>query len=74
MRYMYIENSSVRRYNSILYPIQNLTNPLRSKEKFVLYFNLTLSKPFPHNDPLAIGNDNGIEITHIANFLLRENW
>lgn len=25
-------------------------------------------------DPLAIGNDNGIEITHIADFLLKENW
>ena len=25
-------------------------------------------------DPLAIGNDNGIEIVHIAGFLLRENW
>ena len=25
-------------------------------------------------DPLAIGNDNGIEIVHIADFLLRENW
>ena len=25
-------------------------------------------------DTLAIGNDNGIEITHIADFLLRENW
>lgn len=25
-------------------------------------------------DPLAIGNENGIEITHIADFLLRENW
>ncbi|MGN1110570.1 MAG: ATP-binding protein [Oscillospiraceae bacterium] len=25
-------------------------------------------------DPLAIGNDNGIEIMHIADFLLRENW
>lgn len=25
-------------------------------------------------DPLASGNDNGIEIVHIANFLLRENW
>lgn len=25
-------------------------------------------------DALAIGNDNGIEITHIADFLLKENW
>lgn len=25
-------------------------------------------------DPLAIGNDNGIAIVHIADFLLRENW
>lgn len=25
-------------------------------------------------DTLAIGNDNGIEITHIADFLLKENW
>ena len=25
-------------------------------------------------DHLAIGNDNGIEIVHIADFLLRENW
>ena len=25
-------------------------------------------------DPLATGNDNGIEIMHIADFLLRENW
>lgn len=25
-------------------------------------------------DPLAIGNNNGIEIVHIADFLLRENW
>ena len=25
-------------------------------------------------DTLAIGNDNGIEITHIADFLLREKW
>ncbi len=25
-------------------------------------------------DVLAIGNDNGIEITHIADFLLRDNW
>lgn len=25
-------------------------------------------------DELAIGNDNGIEIVHIADFLLRENW
>lgn len=25
-------------------------------------------------DPLAIGNDNGIEIVHIADFLLKENW
>lgn len=25
-------------------------------------------------DPLALGNDNGIEIVHIADFLLRENW
>lgn len=25
-------------------------------------------------DDLAIGNDNGIEIVHIADFLLRENW
>lgn len=25
-------------------------------------------------DPLAIGNDNGIEIVHIADFLLAENW
>ena len=25
-------------------------------------------------DPLAIGNDNGIEIVHIAAFLLAENW
>lgn len=25
-------------------------------------------------DPLAIGNENGIEITHIADFLLKENW
>lgn len=25
-------------------------------------------------DPLAVGNDNGIEIVHIADFLLRENW
>ena len=25
-------------------------------------------------DPLATGNDNGIEITHIADFLLRDNW
>ncbi len=25
-------------------------------------------------DALAIGNDNGIEIVHIADFLLRENW
>ncbi len=25
-------------------------------------------------DTLAAGNDNGIEITHIADFLLRENW
>lgn len=25
-------------------------------------------------DPLAIGNENGTEITHIADFLLRENW
>ncbi|MDO5147886.1 MAG: ATP-binding protein [Oscillospiraceae bacterium] len=25
-------------------------------------------------DPLAIGNDNGIEIVHIADFLLREYW
>lgn len=25
-------------------------------------------------DPLAIGNENGIEIIHIADFLLKENW
>ncbi|MBQ8165059.1 MAG: ATP-binding protein [Clostridia bacterium] len=25
-------------------------------------------------DDLAIGNDNGVEIVHIADFLLRENW
>ena len=25
-------------------------------------------------DPLAFGNDNGIEIVHIADFLMRENW
>lgn len=25
-------------------------------------------------DTLAIGNDNGIEITHIADFLLKDNW
>ena len=25
-------------------------------------------------DPLALGNDNGIEIVHIADFLLREYW
>lgn len=25
-------------------------------------------------DPLALGNDNGIEIIHIADFLLNENW
>ena len=25
-------------------------------------------------DPLALGNDNGIEIVHIADFLMRENW
>ena len=25
-------------------------------------------------DTLAIGNDNGIEITHIADFLLRDSW
>lgn len=25
-------------------------------------------------DPLAIGNDNGIEIMHIVDFLLKENW
>ncbi len=25
-------------------------------------------------DALAIGNDNGIEITHIADFLLKDNW
>lgn len=25
-------------------------------------------------DPLAIGNDNGIEIVHIADFLLRDSW
>lgn len=25
-------------------------------------------------DPLAIGNDNGIEIVHIADFLMKENW
>ena len=25
-------------------------------------------------DALAIGNDNGIEIVHAADFLLRENW
>ncbi len=25
-------------------------------------------------DPLALGNDNGIEIVHIADFLLKENW
>lgn len=25
-------------------------------------------------DPLAVGNDNGIEIMHIADFLLKENW
>ena len=25
-------------------------------------------------DPLAMGNDNGIEIMHIADFLLKENW
>ncbi len=25
-------------------------------------------------DPLAIGNHNGIEIVHVADFLLRENW
>ena len=25
-------------------------------------------------DPLAIGNDNGIEIVHIADFLLAGNW
>lgn len=25
-------------------------------------------------DPLALGNDNGIDIIHIADFLLRENW
>ena len=25
-------------------------------------------------DPLAVGNNNGIEIVHIADFLLRENW
>ena len=71
---MYIENSSISRYNAILSSYTKPRKPLRSKEKFVLYFNLTLSKPFPHNDPLAIGNDNGIEIVHIANFLLRENW
>ena len=25
-------------------------------------------------DPLALGNDNGIEIVHIADFLMREKW
>ncbi len=25
-------------------------------------------------DPLALGNENGIEIVHIADFLMRENW
>lgn len=25
-------------------------------------------------DPFAGGNENGIEIVHIADFLLRENW
>lgn len=25
-------------------------------------------------DILAVGNDNGIEIVHIADFLLRDNW
>lgn len=25
-------------------------------------------------DPLALGNDNGIEIVHISDFLLKENW
>ncbi len=25
-------------------------------------------------DPLALGNDNGIEIVHIADFLMRDNW
>ena len=25
-------------------------------------------------DDLAVGNDNGVEIVHIADFLLRENW
>ncbi|MDY3791446.1 MAG: ATP-binding protein [Oscillospiraceae bacterium] len=25
-------------------------------------------------DPLVLGNDNGIEIVHIADFLLKENW
>lgn len=25
-------------------------------------------------DPLALGNDNGIEIVHIADFLVRDNW
>ena len=25
-------------------------------------------------DPLAIGNNNGIEIMHIADFLIKENW
>ena len=25
-------------------------------------------------DTLALGNDNGIEIVHIADFLMRDNW
>lgn len=41
--------------------------------------NLTNIKDHYHKyivcrDPLAIGNNNGIEIVHVADFLLRENW
>ena len=25
-------------------------------------------------DPLSLGNDNGIEIIHIADFLLKSDW
>ncbi|MBQ3365599.1 MAG: hypothetical protein IJG43_02800 [Acidaminococcaceae bacterium] len=28
----------------------------------------------PVRDPLALGNDNGINIVHIADFLLTDNW
>ena len=37
---MYIENSSISRYNAILSFYTKPRKPLRSKEKFVLYLNL----------------------------------